>query len=226
MTLILHTIPCQAARRSYAAECNGSGRELMPLLTVEANAASTATNATISAMLYSCEVKGIAEPTVVAFNSFVRSIQRLNRSLPSSAQSHDTVLPEKVASAVRRLSDSLSTLLVVKLSLIEGVGNLVLTIAAACSVLSDAEARKVRRELEANPNAMNAFTVCSDRDRIGTGDPKRPFPNPDENSSDKWAPCCWCKGRDCTKRKATSDKLHSNQGGRMRHAGRARIRIS
>eukprot|EP00965_Chrysotila_dentata_P191215 6174382-Pleurochrysis_carterae.AAC.1 len=86
-------------------------------------------------MIHSLEVRGISDPTVTAFNSFVHSIQRLNRSLPTSAQLPDSVLSEKIANAVRRLSDSLSTLLDVKLSLTAGVGNLDLTVAAARSVL-------------------------------------------------------------------------------------------
>eukprot|EP00965_Chrysotila_dentata_P077128 2546426-Pleurochrysis_carterae.AAC.1 len=49
MTLILRTITCQAAQRTYALACDGSGRELLRLLAAEANAASTATSATISA---------------------------------------------------------------------------------------------------------------------------------------------------------------------------------
>eukprot|EP00965_Chrysotila_dentata_P035022 1165412-Pleurochrysis_carterae.AAC.1 len=105
MTVILQTISCTAARRSYALACNGSGRDLLRILSAEANAASTATSATISAMIHSLEVRGIAEPTVTALNSFIHSIQRLNRSLPVAAQLPDSVLSEKVANAVRRLSD-------------------------------------------------------------------------------------------------------------------------
>eukprot|EP00965_Chrysotila_dentata_P006049 198358-Pleurochrysis_carterae.AAC.1 len=157
MSLILQTITCTAARRSYSLACDGSGRELLRILAAEANAASTATSATIAAMIHSHEVRGINEPTVSALNAFIHTIQRLNRSLPVAAQLPDSVLAEKVANAVRRLSDSLSTLLDVKLSLNSGVGNLGLTISAARSVLSDAEARNMRRELESNPNAAHAF---------------------------------------------------------------------
>eukprot|EP00965_Chrysotila_dentata_P210683 6186034-Pleurochrysis_carterae.AAC.2 len=145
MTLILQTITCPAARRSYALTSNGSGRELLRTLAPEASDASSVTSAIIAAMLHnhSQEVRGVAEPTVTAFNSFVHSLQRLNRSLPASAQLPDTVLSEKIANAVRRLSDSISTLLDVKLSLCAGAGNLSLTISAARSVLSDVEARNV-----------------------------------------------------------------------------------
>eukprot|EP00965_Chrysotila_dentata_P102400 3380373-Pleurochrysis_carterae.AAC.1 len=133
-------------------------------------------------MIHSLEVRGISDPTVTAFNSFVHSIQRLNRSLPTSAQLPDSVLSEKIANAVRRLSDSLSTLLDVKLSLNAGVGNLDLTVAAARSVLSDAEVRNVRRELESNPGAAHAFAVRGkeERDKEPRGrsaDPKRPRPD-------------------------------------------------
>eukprot|EP00965_Chrysotila_dentata_P085755 2829551-Pleurochrysis_carterae.AAC.1 len=71
-------------------------------------------------MIHSLELRGISEPTVTALNAFVHSIQRLNRSLPIPAQLPDSVLSEKVANAVRRLSDSLSTLIDVKLSLNSG----------------------------------------------------------------------------------------------------------
>eukprot|EP00965_Chrysotila_dentata_P175667 5799293-Pleurochrysis_carterae.AAC.1 len=140
-------------------------------------------------MMHSLEVKGISEPTVVALNAFVHSIQRLNRALPASAQLPDSVLSEKVANAVRRLSDSLSTLLDVKLSLNAGIGNLSLTLSAARSVLSDAEARNITRELEANPNASHAFAVRGDASRSKATDPKRPRPEPNEKWSEKWAPC-------------------------------------
>eukprot|EP00965_Chrysotila_dentata_P244558 6206049-Pleurochrysis_carterae.AAC.1 len=111
MTAILQTVTCTAARRSYSLASNGSGRELLRILSAEASAASTATSATIAATIHSLEVRGITEPTVTALNAFIHSIQRLNRSLPSAAQLPDSVLSEKVANAVRRLSDSLSTLL-------------------------------------------------------------------------------------------------------------------
>eukprot|EP00965_Chrysotila_dentata_P088283 2915444-Pleurochrysis_carterae.AAC.1 len=112
-------------------------------------------------------------------------MQRLNRSLPVSAQLPDSVLSEKIANAVRRLSDSLSTLLDVKLSLNAGVGNLNLTVAAARSVLSDAEVRNVRRELESNPGAAHAFAVRSKENRSKeargmSADPKRPRPEANE----------------------------------------------
>eukprot|EP00965_Chrysotila_dentata_P114924 3798423-Pleurochrysis_carterae.AAC.1 len=145
-------------------------------------------------MLHSQEIRGIAEPTVTAFNTFVHSLQRLNRSLPASAQLPDTVLSEKIANAVRRLSDSISTLLDVKLALNAGVGDLSLTLSAARSVLSDVEVRNVRRELESHADSAHAFAVRGDaphRKPIDpkSVDPKRPRPEPNEQWSSKWAPC-------------------------------------
>eukprot|EP00965_Chrysotila_dentata_P220309 6191702-Pleurochrysis_carterae.AAC.1 len=63
MTAILQTVTCTAARRSYSSACNGSGRELLRILSAEANAASTATSATIATMIHSLEVRGISDPT-------------------------------------------------------------------------------------------------------------------------------------------------------------------
>eukprot|EP00965_Chrysotila_dentata_P212320 6186960-Pleurochrysis_carterae.AAC.2 len=125
-----------------------------------------------------------------------------------------------IANAVRRLSDSLSTLLDVKLSLNSGVGDLGLTISTARSVLSDAEARNMRRELESNPGATHAFVVRGKEDRskdirAKPTDPKRPRPEANEKRSNKWAPCRWCKGphwhKDCPKRRSKGDKQTSKQ---------------
>eukprot|EP00965_Chrysotila_dentata_P011368 371147-Pleurochrysis_carterae.AAC.1 len=63
MNAILETMTSQAARRSYAESCAGSGRELLRLLASEAAATSTATSATLSALLHAHDVKGISQPT-------------------------------------------------------------------------------------------------------------------------------------------------------------------
>eukprot|EP00965_Chrysotila_dentata_P150808 4983058-Pleurochrysis_carterae.AAC.1 len=70
MNSILETIASLAARRTYTASCAGSGRELLRLLAAEARATSNATNATISSMIHSLDIRGIAEPKVALFNSF------------------------------------------------------------------------------------------------------------------------------------------------------------
>eukprot|EP00965_Chrysotila_dentata_P205279 6182867-Pleurochrysis_carterae.AAC.1 len=137
MNAILDTISSQASRRAYTVSCSGSGRELLRQLAREASLTSTATNATISSMIYSLEVRGINEPKVTHFNSFMHSIQRLNRALPASSRLPDSVIAEKLANAARWLGDGISTVLDVRLALSSGVGNRDLTIAAARYVLSD-----------------------------------------------------------------------------------------
>eukprot|EP00965_Chrysotila_dentata_P006401 208646-Pleurochrysis_carterae.AAC.1 len=129
-------------------------------------------------------------------------MQGLNRSLPPSAQLPDTVLSKTTANAVRGLSDSISSLLDVKLTLTAGVGKLALTVEAARSVLSDTEARNVRCELEANSNTMYAFAVREDRERSKALDPKRPRPNPDKNGATNGRPA----------RRGLGDKLNSKSG--------------
>eukprot|EP00965_Chrysotila_dentata_P180580 5961617-Pleurochrysis_carterae.AAC.1 len=108
---ILETIASQAARRTYSASSARSGRELLRQLAVEARATSNATNATISSMIHALDVRGISEPKVALFNSFVHSIERLNRALPAATRLPDSVIAEKLANAVRRLGDNISTLL-------------------------------------------------------------------------------------------------------------------
>eukprot|EP00965_Chrysotila_dentata_P066480 2201123-Pleurochrysis_carterae.AAC.1 len=101
MNAILDTIASQAARRAYTASCAGSGP----------SATSNATNATISSMIHALDVRGIAEPKIALFNSFLHSIERLNRALPLATRLPDSMIAEKLANAVRRLGDNISTLL-------------------------------------------------------------------------------------------------------------------
>eukprot|EP00965_Chrysotila_dentata_P092531 3053662-Pleurochrysis_carterae.AAC.1 len=131
MNAILDTITSQAARRAYTAASNGSGRQLLRMLAREASATSNATNATISSMIHSLDVRGIAEPKIAQFNAFVHAIERLNRALPAATRLPNSVIAEKLANAVRRLGDNISTLLDVRLALTSGVGDRDLTIAAA-----------------------------------------------------------------------------------------------
>eukprot|EP00965_Chrysotila_dentata_P037317 1241557-Pleurochrysis_carterae.AAC.1 len=101
----------QAARRSYSEACAGSGRKLLRLLASEASSTSTATSATLSALLHLHDVKGIGQPLVQELNSFVHQLLRLNRALPPAAQLPDSVLAKKIANATRRLGDGISTVL-------------------------------------------------------------------------------------------------------------------
>eukprot|EP00965_Chrysotila_dentata_P154784 5114934-Pleurochrysis_carterae.AAC.1 len=68
-------------------------------------------------MIHALDVRGISEPKVALFNSFVHSIERLNRALPLATRLPDSVIAEKLANAVRRLGDNISTLLDVRLAL-------------------------------------------------------------------------------------------------------------
>eukprot|EP00965_Chrysotila_dentata_P116972 3866069-Pleurochrysis_carterae.AAC.1 len=56
-------------------------------------------------------LKGLAEPSVTDFNDLHHSFARLNRSLPLHSRLSDALIAEKLASVVRRMSESLSTLL-------------------------------------------------------------------------------------------------------------------
>eukprot|EP00965_Chrysotila_dentata_P029536 981961-Pleurochrysis_carterae.AAC.1 len=113
MNAILETIASQAARRAYSAPSAGSGRELLRQLTIEARATSNATNAKAaqhtysvvtgcpcsSFMIHALDIRGISEPKVALFNSFVHSIERLNRALPAATRLPDSVIAEKLANA-------------------------------------------------------------------------------------------------------------------------------
>eukprot|EP00965_Chrysotila_dentata_P170846 5639214-Pleurochrysis_carterae.AAC.1 len=188
MNAILDTISSQASRRAYTASCSGSGRELLRQLAREASLTSTATNATISSMIHALEVRGINEPKVAPFNSFMHSIERLNRALPISSRLPDSVIAEKLANAVRRLGDGISTVLDVRLALSSRVGICNITIAAARYVISNVEARNVQRDLESSAG-QRAFLAKDHVSPSRTEDPKRPRPAAGEAWSAKWSKC-------------------------------------
>eukprot|EP00965_Chrysotila_dentata_P114221 3775698-Pleurochrysis_carterae.AAC.1 len=87
-------------------------------------------------------LKGIAEPSPTDFNELHHSFTRLNRSLPPHSRLSDNLIAEKLASAVRRLNESLSTLLDVKLELKSAAGDLPRALEAIRDVLSTAQARE------------------------------------------------------------------------------------
>eukprot|EP00965_Chrysotila_dentata_P067329 2228013-Pleurochrysis_carterae.AAC.1 len=60
-------------------------------------------------------LKGLAEASVTEFNALHHALTRLNRSLPAHAQLSDALIAEKLYSVVRRLSESMNTILDVKL---------------------------------------------------------------------------------------------------------------
>eukprot|EP00965_Chrysotila_dentata_P031638 1054802-Pleurochrysis_carterae.AAC.1 len=66
-------------------------------------------------MMDSLLLKGLAEASVTEFNALHHALARLNRSLPAHAQLSDALIAEKLCSVVRRLSESINTILDVKL---------------------------------------------------------------------------------------------------------------
>eukprot|EP00965_Chrysotila_dentata_P046820 1554024-Pleurochrysis_carterae.AAC.1 len=63
MEAILGTITSIPTRQTYAVKSDGSGRELMRILTSEADAASASTGAALELMFNQAYQRGIPEPT-------------------------------------------------------------------------------------------------------------------------------------------------------------------
>eukprot|EP00965_Chrysotila_dentata_P157744 5210801-Pleurochrysis_carterae.AAC.1 len=133
-------------------------------------------------------LKGLAEASVTEFNALHHAFARLNRSLPAHAQLGDALIAEKLCSVVRRLSESINTILDVKLVMKNATGNLPLTLATIREVLSDFEAREMRRNIELDKPQGRAFVAKQmgkedrsksppPRDRNKRGDPARNTPN-------------------------------------------------
>eukprot|EP00965_Chrysotila_dentata_P051419 1705209-Pleurochrysis_carterae.AAC.1 len=62
-------------------------------------------------MMEALLLKGLSEPSLLEFNELHHSLARLNRSLPAHSRLSDSLVAEKLASVVRRLSENISTLL-------------------------------------------------------------------------------------------------------------------
>eukprot|EP00965_Chrysotila_dentata_P113310 3744356-Pleurochrysis_carterae.AAC.1 len=110
-------------------------------------------------MMDSLLLKGLAEASVTEFNAFHHAFARLNRSLPAHAQLGDALIAEKLCSVVRRLSESINTILEVKLVMKNATGKFPLTLATICEVLSDFEAREMRRNIELDKPQGRAFVA-------------------------------------------------------------------
>eukprot|EP00965_Chrysotila_dentata_P163527 5399637-Pleurochrysis_carterae.AAC.1 len=111
MEAILSTIVSVPTRQAYVEKCDGSGRELIRILTAEADAASASTGAALELMFNHTHQRGIAEPTVSAFNEFHHQLDKINRSLPAAQRISDSVFAEKLANSVRRFDDHTRTML-------------------------------------------------------------------------------------------------------------------
>eukprot|EP00965_Chrysotila_dentata_P030621 1019457-Pleurochrysis_carterae.AAC.1 len=131
-------------------------------------------------------LKGLAEASLTEFNSLhLHSFTRLNRSLPAHARLGDALIAEKLCSVVRRISESVNTILDVKLVMKGATGNLSLTLDTIREILSDCEAREVRRNIELDKPQGRAFIAkqadqsernkptAAPRDRAKRADPTR-----------------------------------------------------
>eukprot|EP00965_Chrysotila_dentata_P103335 3410808-Pleurochrysis_carterae.AAC.1 len=73
-------------------------------------------------------LKGLTEASLTEFNYLHHSYMRLNRSLPAHARLGDALIAEKLCSVVRRISESVNTILDVKLVKKGATGDLPLTL--------------------------------------------------------------------------------------------------
>eukprot|EP00965_Chrysotila_dentata_P003327 108498-Pleurochrysis_carterae.AAC.2 len=148
MESILSTIESPATRASYRARCNNSGHILLRLLVAEADKSFASAGLAIESIMEALLLKGLSEPSLTEFNELHHSFARLNRSLPPHSRISDKLVAEKLASVVRRLNESVSTLLDVKVELKSAAGDVPRTLEAILDVLSTAQAREVQRNLE------------------------------------------------------------------------------
>eukprot|EP00965_Chrysotila_dentata_P078531 2587791-Pleurochrysis_carterae.AAC.1 len=128
METILSTIASPATRPAYHTQCRNSGRELIRVLVNEAKASSPSAGLAIESMMDSLLLKGLSEASLTEFNALHHAFTRLNRSLPAHAQLRDALVAEKLCAVVRRLSESINTILDVKLVMKGATGDLPLTL--------------------------------------------------------------------------------------------------
>eukprot|EP00965_Chrysotila_dentata_P044314 1473350-Pleurochrysis_carterae.AAC.1 len=115
METILSTITSPATRPAYRESCRNSGRALIRILVAEANASSPSAGLAIESMMESLLLKGLTEALLTEFNALHHAFTSLNRSLPAHAQLGSSLVEKKLCSVVRRLSESINTILDVKL---------------------------------------------------------------------------------------------------------------
>eukprot|EP00965_Chrysotila_dentata_P136171 4502078-Pleurochrysis_carterae.AAC.2 len=188
METILSTLASPATRPAYRIQCQNSGRELIRLLVTEAKASSPSAGLAIESMMDSLLLKGLSEASLTEFNALHHAFTRLNRSLPAHSQLGDALIAEKLGAVVRRLSESINTILDVKLVMKGATGNLPLMLVTTREVLSAFEAREIRRNIELDRPQDRGFVAKQTgkddrpkspppRDRNERGDPSRRTPN-------------------------------------------------
>eukprot|EP00965_Chrysotila_dentata_P086582 2858942-Pleurochrysis_carterae.AAC.1 len=92
-------------------------------------------------MMDSLLLKGLSEAGLTEFNALHHAFTRLNRSLLAHAQLGDALVAGKLCAVVRRLSESINTILDVQLVMKGATGDLPLTLVTIREVLSNFEAR-------------------------------------------------------------------------------------
>eukprot|EP00965_Chrysotila_dentata_P171529 5660887-Pleurochrysis_carterae.AAC.1 len=85
-------------------------------------------------------LKGLSEASLTEFNAIHHAFTRLNRSLPAHARLGDRLVAENLCAVLHRLSESINTILDVKLVMKGATGDLALTLTTIRDVLSDFEA--------------------------------------------------------------------------------------
>jgi len=110
-------------------------------------------------MMDSLLLKGLTEVSLTEFNTLHHAYTVLNRSLPAHAQLGDSLIAEKLCAVVRCLSESINTILEVKLVMEGATGNLALTLVTIRKVFGDFEARKIHRSIELDKSQGRAFVA-------------------------------------------------------------------
>eukprot|EP00965_Chrysotila_dentata_P051853 1721334-Pleurochrysis_carterae.AAC.1 len=183
------------------------------------NAPSPSSGLAIESMMDSLLLKGLSGASLTEFNELHHAFTRLNRSLLPAHAQLAALIAEELCAVVRRISESINTIIFdVKLVMKGATGNLARSLATIRKILSDFEAREVRRSLELDKPAGRAYIakqMAQTRDRNKRRDPLRRARNKKTGTTtgtlnSSYVRCRHCGGthwhRDCPKRrKARSD---------------------
>eukprot|EP00965_Chrysotila_dentata_P100945 3334370-Pleurochrysis_carterae.AAC.1 len=161
-------------------------------------------------------LKGLSEASLTEFNALPHAFTRLNRSLPAHARLGDPLVSEKLCAVVRRLSESINTILDVKLVVKGATGDLALTL----TTIREPQGRAfVAKQLGSKPEPPSTPQSRKDSKR---GDPARNTPGKKSKAqqgqwTNRYMKCRHCGGthwhRECPKRqKAKSDNDQKSAG--------------
>eukprot|EP00965_Chrysotila_dentata_P162630 5369972-Pleurochrysis_carterae.AAC.1 len=118
---------------------------------------------------------GLAENTLTGFNTFYHDYDIFNRSLPAHERLSESVMSEKLAHVVRRVSELAGALLDVTITMSRATGQLSPTVTAIRDVLSELEAREQKSAFETN-NRGRAFLAQQDSAAHKPGEKPRDKP--------------------------------------------------